>query len=26
MKQAKKKIALERMYVLISNAISNARL
>jgi len=26
MKQAKKKIALERMYVLISNATSNARL
>ena len=26
MKQAKKKIALERMYLLINNAISNARL
>jgi len=26
MKQAKRKIALERMYVLISNATSNARL
>jgi len=26
MKQAKRKIALERMYVLINNAISNARL
>jgi len=25
MKQAKKKIALERMYILINNAISNAR-
>jgi len=25
MKQAKRKIALERMYVLINNAISNAR-
>jgi len=25
MKQAKRKIALERMYVLISNATSNAR-
>jgi len=26
MKQAKRKIALERMYVLISNATSNARI
>ena len=26
MKQAKKKLALERMYILINNAISNARL
>ena len=26
MKQAKRKIALERMYVLINNAISNARI
>ncbi len=25
MKQAKKKIALERMYILINNAISNAK-
>jgi len=25
MKQAKRKIALERMYVLIKNAVSNAR-
>ena len=25
MKQAKRKIALERMYILINNAISNAR-